>query len=52
MNQDRQCAPYTLDIRTAAAAVGAAIAAKQLTIIFDESHEQKTGIHQNIAAQT
>ena len=37
----------TLEIRTAAATA----AAKQLTILFDESHEQKKDRHQNIVAQ-
>ena len=35
----------------AAAAVTAVAAAKQLTILFDESHEQKKDRHQNIVAQ-
>ena len=35
----------------AVAAVAAAVAAKQLTILFDESHEQKKDRHQNIVAQ-
>ena len=44
-------AAATATAAATAAVAAATAAAKQLTILFDESHEQKKDRHQNIVAQ-